>query len=205
MQVLFVHGMGRTALSGWPLMWLLRRAGFRTSTFNYFVSFECFDTIVTRLVAAMTEVSRRGDYVVVGHSLGGVLLRAAMARLDAGVPPPKTLFLLGSPVRRARLAAMLARNPVFRMLAGDCGQLLASETRMGMLGGTARVPAIGVAGVVGAAARFGPFDGEPSDGIVALSEVSADWLSEQVRVPVPHTLLPASPTVARVILERLAS
>jgi pimeloyl-ACP methyl ester carboxylesterase len=204
LEVLFVHGMGRTPLSGWPLLWMLRRGGFRTRTFTYFVSFEDFDSVVTRLVAAITEVAGRGDYVVVGHSLGGVLLRAALARLDDRVPLPRSLFLLGSPVRQARLACRLGRNPVFRFLTGDCGQLLASETRMRMLGTVSGTPAIGVAGVVSAPRRPGPFGREPTDGIVTLSEVSADWLTEQVQVPVAHTLLPASPAVARVILRRIA-
>jgi pimeloyl-ACP methyl ester carboxylesterase len=203
--VLFVHGMGRTPLSGWTLIRRLRRGGLRTSTFTYFVSIEDVESIVNRLVAALTDLARRGDYVVVGHSLGGVLLRAALARLDEGVPLPRSLFLLGSPVRRARLACMLVRNPVFRVLAGDCGQLLASEDRMKRLGEAPAVPAIGVAGVVGVARRIGPLGGEPNDGIVTLSEVSADWLSEQVQLPVAHVLLPASPSVARFILGRIRS
>jgi len=205
LEVLFVHGMGRTPLSGVPLMWMLRRGGLRTSAFSYFVSRESVESIVHRLVAAIGDVASRGDYVVVGHSLGGVLLRAALARLDAGVPSPRKLFLLGSPVRQARLACLLARNRVFRMLTGDCGQLLASETRMRTLEYELSTPAIGVAGVLSLAGRLGPFDGEPNDGIVALSEVSAGWLSEQVQVPVAHTLLPSSPAVARVILERVTS
>lgn len=203
LEVLFVHGMGRTPISGWPLIFALRRAGFHTSTFTYFVSREAFDTIVDRLASTIRGVANRGNYVVVGHSLGGVLLRAALSRLDTGVRQPRHLFLLGSPVRQARLAYRLARNPVFRRLTGDCGQLLASEVRMtGIRAAAGSV--IGVAGVVRAARRLKAFGGEPSDGIVTLSEVSADWLSEQVQVPIAHAFLPWSPAVVRVILDRMS-
>jgi hypothetical protein len=202
LDVLFVHGMGRSPISGWPLIFALRRAGFRTDTFTYFVSREAFDPIVDRLASTITVVAGRGDYAVVGHSLGGVLLRAALSRLDAAVRPPRHVFLLGSPVRQARLAHRLARNPLYRRLTGDCGQLLASEVRMTAVN-TAAGSVIGVAGVVRAALRLRTFAGEPSDGVVALSEVSADWLTEQVRVPVAHAFLPWSPTVARVILDRI--
>lgn len=194
--------MGRTPLSGWPLMFVLRRAGLRASAFTYFVSSEDFDSIADRLARNVTDIASRGDYVVIGHSLGGVLLRAAISRLDAAVPRPRHLFLLGSPVRQARLARRLARNPVYRRLTGDCGQLLASEMRMTEVH-TAAGSVIGVAGVVRAAQRLRAFSGEPSDGVVALSEVTADWLTEQVQVPVVHAFLPWSPTVARVILDRI--
>lgn len=39
MRVLFVHGMGRTPLSGWPLLHRLRQAGLRTTTFGYTTAF----------------------------------------------------------------------------------------------------------------------------------------------------------------------
>jgi hypothetical protein len=194
--------MGRSPISGWPLLFALRRAGFRTDTFTYFVSREAFDPIVARLASTISSVASRGDYVVVGHSLGGVLLRAALSRLDDGARPPRHMFLLGSPVRQARIAHRLARNPVYRRLTGDCGQLLASRGRMTAVQ-TGAGSVIGVAGVVRTAQRLGAFGGEPNDGILALSEVSADWLTEQVQVPVAHAFLPWSPAVARVILDRI--
>jgi hypothetical protein len=54
--------------------------------------------------------------------------------------------------------------------------------------------------VVGSHGRFGT---EPNDGVVSLSEVSADWLEDQVLVPVIHTLLPASRQVGAVITNKL--
>lgn len=49
LQVLFVHGMGRSPLSAWPMLRRLRQAGLRASTFAYMVSVESFDAIVGRL------------------------------------------------------------------------------------------------------------------------------------------------------------
>jgi hypothetical protein len=49
-----------------------------------------------------------------------------------------------------------------------------------------------------------PFNGEANDGIVAISEIAAPWITDEVRLPVIHTLLPASPLVAQAILKRLA-
>lgn len=203
LQALFVHGMGRSPLSGWPVLRQLRKAGMQTRTFGYVVTVQDFAPIVARLSARLATLASQGDYILIGHSLGGVLLRAALAALPAEVRPPTHVFLLGSPVRASRLARQLQGNPLFRALTGDCGQLLASDPRMQGIG-PVTAPVTGIAGVLGASTRIGPFHNEPHDGVVSVSEVSADWLTDAVHVPVAHTFLPASQQVAVVILERMA-
>ncbi|MES2531237.1 MAG: alpha/beta hydrolase [Pseudomonadota bacterium] len=204
MQLLFVHGMGRTPLSGWPMLRHLRRAGLRTGTFGYMTSVEDASAIGRRLAARLADMGTQGDYAVIGHSLGGVLLRMAIATLPADVQPPRHLFLLGSPIGATRLAGRLQAHPVYRVLTRDCGQMLASAQRMASIG-PASVPVTSVIGMRGLSGRRGPFGGEPNDGVVALSEVEADWIGDQVRLPLVHTLLPASARVAGVILDRLGS
>ncbi len=201
--VLFVHGMGRSPLSAWPLLRRLRRAGCRTETFGYSCALEKFDAIVARLKQRLSVLAAAGDYVVIGHSLGGVLLRAALQQQPAGIPAPCHVFLLGSPLKNSRIATRLQRNLLFRVFAGDCGQLLASPARMQAIGALA-VPATGVAGIRGIQGPLGPFCTEANDGVVAVSEVVAPWLTHQVQIPVVHTLLPSSALVARIVLNRLA-
>jgi hypothetical protein len=202
MHAFFVHGMGRSPLSGLPMLWRLRRNGFSVSTFGYMVSVEKFDRIKRRLRAAIEKTASRGDYVVIGHSLGGVLLRAALNDLPVAVPQPRRVFLLGSPVRASRLAQRLCGNPVYRLLTGECGQLLSSDSRMADLG-PVRAPMSGIVGVRGVNHRRGPFRGEPNDGVVSVAEVSAEWITDVVTLPVMHTLLPASRAVTEAILARV--
>ena len=202
MQVLFVHGMGRSPLSGSVLLWKLRRAGLTTRTFGYSVSFEDFLRIRDRLVAAVSRLAERGDYVLVGHSLGGVLLRAAINALPAETRLPRRLFLLGSPVRSSRLAQRFGAHRIFRLVTRDCGRLLASPSRMAEIGAVA-VPTICIAGISGFSGARSYFPGELNDGIVSLSEVAADWAVEHVQVPVFHTLMPSSPRVAKLVLQRI--
>ena len=128
MQVLFVHGMGRSPLSAWPMLLHLKRAGLKTATFGYAVSLEDFHAIKKRLAAKILALAAQGDYVLIGHSLGGVLLRAALNTLPSGTRLPRHLFLLGSPQQPARLAQKLHKNPVYRAFTRDCGQLLGSHT-----------------------------------------------------------------------------
>lgn len=178
-----------------------RRAGHRTETFGYRVRAESFRGIADRLAARLTALLAAEEVVLVGHSLGGVLLREALATLD-GPARPLHLFLLGSPLHASRMAARLGKNPVFRAATTDCGQLLASPERMSAISAPA-VPTTGIAGTRGVVGFSGAFAQEANDGVVSLSEVSAPWLTDQVLVPVVHTLLPASRRVAAIVLERL--
>lgn len=203
MIVLFVHGMGRTPLSGWRLLRRLRRTGLKTRTFGYSVAFESCDTIVARLRARISLLATADDCIVIGHSLGGVLLRAALNSLPSGSSLPRHVYLLGSPLLASRIATRLKNIGLFRILAGDCGQLLGSEGRMNAIQ-TPAMPATGIVGTRGISNRFGIFGDEVNDGLVSLSEVSAPWLTSCVQVPVFHTLLPSSRFVADIILQDVA-
>ena len=80
MQVILVHGMGRTALSMLRLRRELRHAGHRVSLLGYVAAIEPFARILLRVQERFANIAAGGSYVVVGHSLGGVLARAALAR-----------------------------------------------------------------------------------------------------------------------------
>lgn len=196
-----MHGMGRTPLSGWRMLRHLQQAGVQPATFGYLASVETFARIAQRLTARVAALAARGDYILIGHSLGGVLLRAAVNALPAGTRGPAHVFLLGSPVRASRLACRLRRHVLYRLLTGDCGQLLASRERMSALAPLG-VRATAIAGT--RALGHALFDGEANDGIVSLSEVSADWLGAPLLVPVVHALLPSSRRVAGLVLACLS-
>jgi len=200
LRVLFVHGMGRTPMSSWPMLRRLRRSGLLTEVFGYVAALEVFDVIVARLITRIEALAGQGRYIVVGHSLGGVMLRAALNRMDPNIRRPEHLYLLGSPIVPARLAVRLKHNVLYRLLTGDCGQLLASAERMHAIGPVA-VPTTAIAGVRGIASPHGPFARDANDGVVAVSEVSADWLLRLTEVPVLHTFLPSNRKIAEIILD----
>lgn len=199
MIVLFVHGMGKSPISGWPLLYQLKRAGLQTRSFSYLVSLEPFAAIQSRLEKQISEIASEGNYILIGHSLRGILIRAALSSLHKDIPPPERIFLLGSPVNPSRLAKKFSTNIVFRALTRDCGDLLASSERMSKVSPTI-YPTTSIVGVRGIPWKF---EGEENDGIVSLSEVSAEWLTDEVRLSLVHGLLPVSNQVARIILQHL--
>lgn len=132
MRALLVHGMGRTPLSMLVLGWRLRRAGILPQWFSYFAGYESFAAIAARLSRRLAALARK-TYVAVGHSLGGLLLRTAIARLPLSVLPPRHLICLGTPNRTSRLARALRNWPPYRLFNGDSGQLLGDAARMDAL------------------------------------------------------------------------
>ena len=202
MNILFVHGMGRSPLSALPMLRKLRRAGHRVSTFGYFVSVDSFEAIRQRLHKRIRVLAAEGDYCLIGHSLGGVLLRGALAEAPVLARPPRRVFLLGSPMGASRLAARLKGNWIYRLATRDCGQLLASPERMQVVPKVA-CPTTVVAGTRGIRGRWSPFGGEANDGVVAVAEVLPTWPCDCIDVAVPHTFLPSHGAVAAWVLREI--
>jgi pimeloyl-ACP methyl ester carboxylesterase len=199
-HVLLVHGMGRTPVSMVRLARALRRAGLATRQFAYATAWQSVDAIVGRLERRLTTLSGC-DYVVVGHSLGGLLLRAAIAGLAPGALRPRHFIMLGTPNRSPRLARRFQRAWWYRLLNGDAGELLASELRLARIP-TPTVPCTVIAGTRGINGRWSPFGDEPNDGLVAVSETRLDGAEEWISVPARHPFIMNDPGVRQLIVDK---
>jgi hypothetical protein len=196
MHAILVHGMGRTPASMLVLAYRLRRLGIRPRLFGYSATVESFAAIAGRLTRQLRSHGS-GPYIGIGHSLGGLLLRAAVADLSRDDRSPDHLFLLGTPNRSPRLARRLRDRWLFRLVHGDCGQMLADPSRMEAIP-TPVVPMTLVAGTTGWTGRRSPFGDEPNDGVVTVSEVGLDG-HDPVPIPLPHTFVMNGRRVADVI------
>lgn len=195
--VLLVHGMGRTPLSMLLLAARLRRAGAVPRHVGYVSAVESFDRIVARVAARLRDAP---PVLAVGHSLGGLLLRAALPRVPRAVHP-RRLVLAGTPHRAPRWARALRAQPLYRLLTGDSGQLLADPVRMAAIPSPA-VPAVCIAGDAGPRWRWTPLGDVPNDLVVAVDEVRLDDALLEV-LPVRHTLMMHRASVAAVVLREL--
>lgn len=185
MLAILVHGMGRTPLSQLLLARRLRRHGFRVELFGY-STLQSFNTCRARLVSRLRVLESHEPFILVGHSLGCVLIRAALPRLEP--TRPVACFFLAPPSKVTKAARFFAKNPLYRLLTRDSGQLLANEAFMASLPKPA-VPTRVYAGTAGWKGRFSPFNGEDNDGILAISETPLDADSQIVRVPTVHTFI----------------
>lgn len=192
MRVLLVHGLGRTPVSFLRLARALRRDGCPTESFPYAAFAQPFEAILRRLQGRLEAVAAMSDYAVVGHSLGGVLLRAALPRMQGALP--RHLVMLGTPNRPPRAARLASVLPPFRWISGECGSCLSSEAFYATLPAPL-VPYTIIAGTRGLTGRWSPFGAEPNDGLVAVSETRVHDSDPVLTVPVSHTFMMNDPRV----------
>jgi hypothetical protein len=198
LYVLLVHGMGRTALSLYGLARDLQSAGHETSVLGYVAALEPFARIVGRIQARLARIAGyRRPYAVVGHSLGGLLVRAALARAPVD-PLPLHLIMLGTPNRSPRLAQRYRHHWLYRWVNGESGQVLAQTEFFERLPRLA-VPYTIIAGTKGWRSRPGVFGQEPNDGLVSVSETLVSSHDVPIELPVRHTFMMNNPGVRDVI------
>lgn len=200
MRVLLVHGLGRTAVSLRSLKRCLRRAGHQPETFSYFAFAQPYQAIRDRLAAQLAAMRGGGPVALIGHSLGGLLLRDALA----AVPdlPVHRLIMLGTPNKPPRRARLAMRWLPWRMFARSCGELLATPAAFAAIPRPA-VPYTLVAGTAGHRLLSAPFGEELHDGFVAVSETRIDDADEPVLLPLNHTFMMNDDRLQGLIVELL--
>ena len=158
----------------------------------------------SRIARAMTEDGAE-SICMVGHSLGGLVARTAMARAATDNWRPHKLVLIGSPARGSAIADILKSLTAYQMITGSCGQAVTSA-------GAASVPVppcqsiLIVAGGNGGRG-FNPLLRGDNDGVVAVHETQlpngAEY--ELITVPALHNFLAGHPLAVKAILDFLAA
>lgn len=200
MNVLLIHGLGRTPVSLMSLEWRLRQMGWGAEHFGYAAFAEPYDRIVERLCQRLVRLADSGSYGIVAHSLGGLLTRSALNRVS--IPAPQHLVMLGTPNQLPRLATVAWRLPPFQWFARDCGANLASPQFFSALPHPP-APYTIIAGTSGPRGAWSPFGYEINDGIVALSETQLAEGDRIIQLPVNHTFMMHHPTVHERVIQAL--
>ena len=200
MDVLLIHGLGRTPASLFGLAARLRHAGHRTHFFGYSTTFESRERIVGRLSNKLKQFEDHPPFAIVAHSLGGILSRMAIPR----VPGLKIhrLIMLGTPNQSPRLARRLWKRWLFRFWAGSCGRFLATPDEY-----TALLPPdypyTVIAGTSGPTGRLSPFGNDINDAIVSVSECTLDPAHPPILFPAWHTTMMNNTDIQNRIVELL--
>ena len=195
MHAILIHGMGRTPLAMSILAARLRAAHIRPHLFGYSVTFERWDACMQRLEQFITKRIKTDEYIMIGHSLGSVLTRAALPGL---LHQPAACFFLGSPTRVCKAADNFAHYRLAKLLMGDIGQRLADNQFMESLP-VPGVPAKIYAGTGGPRGRYSPFGEELNDGVLTVKETLLPSVPVQT-VPALHTFIMNSEVVSQDIV-----
>lgn len=186
MDLVLIHGMGRTPLSMLRLRRRLRRAGHHPILFGYSPTFETLQGATTRLVKLIERRVDTTHYALVGHSLGTVIIRSALSQLDNRAP--SACLFLAPPMLACKAARFFSKFWPYQWMMGEMGQLLAQDAFMLGLPMPA-MPTRIYAGVGGPRASWLPFGMAANDGILSLSEATGHFTAQAVQVPCLHTFI----------------
>ncbi|HEX3397452.1 MAG TPA: hypothetical protein VHS76_12190 [Steroidobacteraceae bacterium] len=194
--VVYVHGLWLTGIEGGLLRKrLAKELKAESRAFGYASVKASVGANAAALGKYLSEL-RADTLHLVGHSLGGlVILKLFETEAGARLPPGRIVFL-GSPLNGSRAAVSLARLPFGKIFLGRGvrEELLGPSERrwrgqrdLGVIAGNLSVGLGKLAGVRGA----------PNDGTIFVDETRLAGISQHLVMPVSHTGLPFSASVAR--------
>lgn len=179
-------------LAMYPLQLRVQRCGFNVNRFGY-PSMRCGLEENAARLSYYIEAIEADEVHLVAHSLGGLVTMCAL-RLRPD-PRVRKIVLLGSPVAGSLSGRRLARSRVGRLLLGRSDRIWESPpdvtfpdgVAVGVIAGS--MP-IGLGRVIGRLPR-------PHDGVVSVAETQVENAADDIVLPVTHTALLLSGSVAR--------
>lgn len=190
-NVLFLHGLWMNGLETWWLRHRVESHGFATQALSYPTMHATAGEVVSLLAGQIAALEP--PVHLVGHSLGGLMLLKLFELLPE--QPPGRVVLLGSPVAgsyaarsvaswaigpsllgRIALEEIVERGPRRWSLPRELG-IIAGSTSAGMGRLVSQLP-------------------EPNDGTVAVEETHIEGMTDHLVLPVTHTGMLVSASVA---------
>ncbi|HUO43293.1 MAG TPA: alpha/beta hydrolase [Burkholderiales bacterium] len=192
--VVLVHGLWMHGVAMEYHRRYLRHAGFDAVSYSY-------PSVRNSLAANADDLAAfaRGldapTLHWVGHSLGGIVILCALARATL---PPGRVVLAGTPYRGSRAAEILEGQTFGAQLLGRSVREWLAAPKPTDFGGHEVGVIAGSIGV-GLGRVVAPGLPQPNDGTIAVEETDVPGACDRIVLPITHTGMLASRTVARQI------
>lgn len=200
-SVLLLHGLWMNRYAMHALGHRLGEAGFDATAITYHSMRDTVDDHVAavehKLAAMRSGPQAPGRIHIVGHSMGGVVALKVLERLrDAAIAARLgRVVLLGSPVAGCESGAAATRMLAVRWLLGRSADLWQSGYRLHIPAGCT-VGSIAGTRPLGLAMALVALSGA-NDGVVKVDETRLPGLADHLVLPVSHTGMLISRSVAR--------
>ena len=199
MDIILIHGLGRTPLSMLLLHRRLKQYGYKPHIFGYSPTFESLQRTANRLTRLIDQKIGTNPYALVGHSLGSVIIRHTQPQLTEN--PPTACFFLAPPMVACKAAHYFSKFPPLRIAGGEMATLLTQDDFMAQLTMPANTKIY--VGTRGPRAPWFPLGDEPNDCVLSLSEATGPYADEATLVPAVHTFIMNSEQVLNDIHQTL--
>jgi pimeloyl-ACP methyl ester carboxylesterase len=198
--VVLLHGLGRTRQTFAPLREELRGAGYSVAAVEYPSTRRSLAEHADGLNALLSRIDDVQRISFVTHSLGGMVVRAALAaeapwreRLELD-----SVVMLAPPSKGSQIARALVDFVPFRKLAGPSGVEVGGE--LGELPPPPPCPFGIVAGARRGDRGWNPLLEGADDGVLAVEETELEGASDFLVVPGAHTFLMKDPKAIEAVL-----
>jgi len=194
--LILLHGLGRTRWSLWPVAHEATRRGYVVYNLGYPSRRAPIEHLAEDIGRRIASIAGDGTVDVVTHSMGGIVLRAAVAAAVLPAERVRRVVMLAPPNHGSELADRLRDYRVYRFATGPAGQQIGTDDDSV----PRRLPAppfeVGiVAGRRAGNPVFARVLGAESDGKVTVSSARVDGMRDLVVVDRTHTFIMWAPDV----------
>jgi hypothetical protein len=202
--VLLIHGLGRSKDSFAALEAALLAAGYEAAGFNYPSLLGGIDRHAPQLIGVLDALAGADKVSFVTHSMGALVLRAALAREGAWRRRIKLgrIVLIAPPNRGSAVAALVESIPPLDWIDGDAIDDLTPAAAAALPGLAGEFGVI--AGGKGDGEGFNPLIAGDDDGTLAVAETRLDGAKDMLVIDSLHSFVQASPETIAAVLSFLA-
>lgn len=193
-QVILLHGLGRGKSIMTPMKEQLTKAGFAASVVDYKSIGRSPDEILNDVAMQIGRLRKDTSSIVhfVGHSLGGLLIRAYLDSIR--IPSLGKVILIGSPSKGTPFVDRF-HDAWWLKLAGPTAVSLGTDS--GSFPRTLRPPYYPVGIIAGITTTFNNEEFIPGedDGIVPVESTKIEGMTDFILMEVSHSSLPRNDEV----------
>jgi pimeloyl-ACP methyl ester carboxylesterase len=194
--IVLLHGLGRTRYSLWPVAREAARRGYRVHNFGYPSRRAPIEQLAETVGRRIRELAGSSIVDVVTHSMGGIVIRAAVAFGALPAETVRRVVMLAPPNHGSEIADRLRDFGAYRLATGPAGQQIGTDDDSV----PRRLPPppfeVGIiAGRRSTNPLFSRLLGAEGDGKVTVESAHLEGMREMVVVDRSHTFIMWAPDV----------